>query len=120
MESYAVQLIGTENPKHFKHFGARASADAFASNKVQSEEAELACIYSVIDAANPNEAVDMVKMGKATLIGARSRHASEAEALAATETAWKRAREAGPEALLDYLGYKLPPAKPAPRIRRRF
>ncbi len=77
-------------------------------------------IYCVTDADNAYNAIDMVKAGKATLINTRSRHATDAEALAANELAWQKAREAGPEALLEYLGYKLPPAPPSPSIKRRF
>jgi hypothetical protein len=120
MESYIVQLVRTESPHPFKHFGALARAQDFASSQLQSEEAELANIYSVTDAASPYEAIDMVRAGKATLIAAKSRQASDAEALAASERALKQAREAGPEALLEYLGYKLPPAQPRPIFKRRF
>jgi hypothetical protein len=120
MESFVVQLIGTENPDPFKHFGSRANAQDFAASNVQSNEAESANIYRVTDANNAGDAIDMVKAGKATLINARSRHATDAEALAANERAWHKAREAGPEALLEHLGYKLPPAPPSPPFKRRF
>jgi hypothetical protein len=119
MESFVVQLIGTESSQPFKYFGSRATAQDFAASRVQSKEAESANIYRVTGAANPYEAVGMVKAGKATLIHARSRHATDAEALEANERAWQKAREAGPEALLQYLGYKLPPAPPSPPIKRR-
>jgi hypothetical protein len=119
MESFVVQLIGTESSQPFKYFGSRATAQDFAASRVQSKEAKSANIYRVTGAANPYEAVGMVKAGKATLIHARSRHATDAEALAANERRQK-AREAGPEALLQYLGYKLPPAPPSPPIKGRF
>jgi hypothetical protein len=117
VESFVVHLIGTENAHPFKHFGSRANAQDFAASNVQSEEADSANVYLVTDAANPYEAIEMVRVGKATLIDARSRHATDAEALAANEWAFQKAKEAGQKALLEYLGYKLPPAPPP--INRR-
>jgi hypothetical protein len=90
MESFVVQLIGTESSQPFKYFGSRATAQDFAASRVQSKEAESANIYRVTGAANPYEAVGMVKAGKATLIHARSRHATDAEALEANERAWQK------------------------------
>jgi hypothetical protein len=66
MESFVVQLIGTESSQPFKYFGSRATAQDFAASRVQSKEAESANIYRVTGAANPYEAVGMVKAGKAT------------------------------------------------------
>ncbi len=103
-EFYVVHLIGTDDPKPFKHFGERRDATTYARSQVQSETADRADIYLVPDASNAYAAIAAIKVGAATLIESRSRRASPAEIEAASQQAWEHARKLGPDAVLKFLG----------------
>jgi hypothetical protein len=101
--SFVVHLIGSDDPKPFKHFGMYPHAAAYGRPIVQAGEAERADIYFVLDESNPAAAVAAVKLGRAKLLHSQSHHASEAQIESHKERALNEALKAGPEAFLKFL-----------------
>jgi hypothetical protein len=102
--SYVVHLVGSDDPKPFKHFGARVDAATYANERAGSGEVDRADIYLVPDAKDAVAAVAAVQMGAAKLVESRSPRASEAEIEAAHMREWESAVKLGPHAVLKFLG----------------
>jgi len=102
--SYVVQLVGCDDPNPFKHFCIHADAVDHGRRCVETGEAERAIIYAVADTSDARTAIAAVQMGKAEYIQTCSRHASETEIEDAKDRAFKAALQAGPQAVLKFLG----------------
>lgn len=118
--SYIVHLEACDDVPPFKHFRAHADAVEYGRSRVQSGGAELANIYKIAGVDNPATAIALWQAGKALHVRTCSRQASESEIEAANQHALETAQEAGPRALLKYLGLIPRDAPDPPKILRRI
>jgi hypothetical protein len=103
-KSFVVHLVGSDDPKPFKHFELHHNAAAYVRERVTAGDADRADIYIVSDAAGAAAAVAAVKMGAAELLESRTPHATDAKIQAANLREWDRAVKSGPQAVLKFLG----------------